>query len=275
MASEQTTSANESSTSDTNTIGFRPIDWWADRDLGIDVEPPRRTPPIPAFVQLSRLINADQVSAPCQTDHNVGPAIAPGEDIAGPPAPIPDPADRKRWADSVGRPLFQIGLAAIVAAILVGVLTFRHDGAEIATVELSEAAVTPDPGPGGHGLIVDPFISLDPAAEDEQIREVLEALVRQQSGDGEADLTIVGTTSAERAEVRWTATVRNNGPETAEGPITVVQTVGSDVELVSIAGDGWECDDRSTAGTITCTGLDSYHRTEPLGRLPYAKRKER
>lgn len=38
-----------------------------------------------------------------------------------------------------------------------------------------------------------------------------------------------------------------------------------------IAQDGWL--DLEAAGTITCCGLDSYHATRQLNRLPYAKRK--
>lgn len=38
-----------------------------------------------------------------------------------------------------------------------------------------------------------------------------------------------------------------------------------------VAEDGWL--DLEAAGTITCCGLDSYHQTEQLGRLAYAKRK--
>jgi len=37
-----------------------------------------------------------------------------------------------------------------------------------------------------------------------------------------------------------------------------------------VAEDGWL--DLEAAETVTCCGLDSYHRTAQLGRLPYAKR---
>ena len=88
--------------------------------------------------------------------------------------------------------------------------------------------------------------------EDRRAQEVLEALGRQTVADGEADLSIVGTASATGSEIRWTATVRNGGPDQAEGPITVIHTIGSTFELVSTAGTGWDCELRRAAGTIAC-----------------------
>jgi hypothetical protein len=37
----------------------------------------------------------------------------------------------------------------------------------------------------------------------------------------------------------------------------------------SLEEDGYI--DLEAAGTVTCSGLDSYHRTERIGRLTYAK----
>jgi hypothetical protein len=48
----------------------------------------------------------------------------------------------------------------------------------------------------------------------------------------------------------------------------------AEIMYVSIPGDCLMPDgyvDLEKAGTITCAGLDSYHKTERIGRLSYAK----
>ena len=246
MATELTT-PSATTVAPRSDIEFRPIDWWVDLDEPtITAESPRRTPPIPAFVRLSRLIDPEKISAArgIESAVKVDPPMAPN----GPALPETglDSATTRRWADSAGRPLFRIGLAAIVAAVVVGVSTFGPSNDQVATVESPVAPITLGPGEdGGTGG------GSQGVAGDERARQVLEALVRQASG-GEADLSIVGTASGTGTDIRWTATIRNEGPETAEGPITVVHTIGSDFELASIAGSGWDCEHLRTAGTITC-----------------------
>ncbi|MDH5521362.1 MAG: DUF11 domain-containing protein [Acidimicrobiia bacterium] len=242
MATELTT-PSATTVAPRSDIEFRPIDWWVDlEEPTITAESPRRIPPIPAFVRLSRLIDPEKISAArgIESAVKVDPPVATN----GPALPEtgPDPATTRRWADSAGRPLFRIGLAAIVAAVVVGVSTFGPSSEQVATVESPVAPITLGPGEDG---------GTEGVGSDEQARQVLEALVRQASG-GEADLSIVGTASGTGTDIRWTATIRNEGPETAEGPITVVHTIGSDFELASIAGSGWDCEHLRTAGTITC-----------------------
>lgn len=248
MATELTTASAISTVARRRDIAFRPIDWWADLDDTTTSKPSRHKPPIPAFVRLSRLIDPDQIAAA----RGIEPATA--ADTARTPAGDaddtklleidPEAITKRRWVDSAGRPLFRIGLLAIVAAVVVGIVTFGPGSDDLATVESPEAAIVASPRHDGNA---------DGAAgNDEQTRHVLEALVRQTSGGGEADLSIVGTASGDRTEARWTATIRNAGPQTAEGPITVVHTIGAEFELASIAGSGWNCQHLPSAGTITC-----------------------
>ncbi len=275
MATEATTPSAISTIDPSKEVGFQPIDWWADRDSDIgpviesgtestsgsgvdsavaDVAAPRRTPPIPAFVRLSRLIDPDRASTRHQSVVVTGdehtPLEEPTED--GNQAPT---ASTRGWADSAGRPLFQIGLAAIVAAVIVAVATFSRHDEGVAAVNTSDDTT-----------VVGPAAGRGAQADDEQARQVLEALALQTGGDGEADLSIVGTASAGTTEVRWTATIRNVGPGTAEGPITVVHTIGSDFELSSVAGTGWACEHQRAAGTITCE-LDEVLATGERRRL--------
>ncbi len=236
---------------------LRPLDWWAGMndilDIGPDQLPAERLkPPVPAFVRLSRLVDPDQIAATrahaVATDEE---AVVPDDrtqliPVADNGTELTPVADRARpapgWADSAGRPLFQIGLAAIVAAVTVGAATFGSRP-DLSTVEAppTRAAVEPE----SVGMPV-------AGADEEQTRRVLESLVRQAGNDTEADISLVGTASASGDEIRWTATVRNQGPATANGPITVIHTIGSPFELVSVAGTGWDCQHNRSAGTITC-----------------------
>lgn len=248
MATELTTASAISTDARRRDIEFRPIDWWADLEHDTSTsKPPRHKPPIPAFVRLSRLVDPDQIAAargiePTMADTWRRRAVATDD-----PKLLeidPEAVTTRRWVDSAGRPLFRIGLLAIVAAVVLGIATFGPGSDDLATVESPEAAIVTGPGHDGNAD--------GAAANDEQTRQVLEALVRQTSGGGEADLSIVGTASRDRTEARWTATINNAGPQTAEGPITVVHTIGADFELASIAGSGWDCQHLRSAGTITC-----------------------
>ncbi|MDH3301968.1 MAG: DUF11 domain-containing protein [Acidimicrobiia bacterium] len=246
MATETTAASAISNVTPRSDVGFRPIDWWANIDDGaIGSESQRRTPPIPAFVRLSRLVDPGRSSAArrVELDAQVDPFEV--TDAPQPPATDEEPASNGGWLETAGRPLFRIGLAAMVAAIVVGVMTFGSSNDDLTTVDSPDAATAFGPGLDGGNT--------DGVADStEQAHRVLEALVHQTSAGAEADLSIVGTASANRNEVRWTATVRNTGPETAEGPITVVQSIGSSFELVSVAGTGWDCRHLRAAGSISC-----------------------
>lgn len=244
MATEPTTASAISTVLPRRDLEFRPIDWWADADDGAaSFEPPRHKPPVPAFVRLSRLVEPDPVAAACDIESpiTVETPHSPAVDTDDSELPLGREVTRRRWVDSAGRPLFRIGLLAIVAAIVVGIATFGPGGNDLATVESPDMADEVVPGVAG-GV----------AGSGEQAHQVLESLVHQSSAGGEADLSIVGTASGDETEVRWTATIRNAGPETATGPITVIHAIGSDFELASVAGSGWDCRQLPSAGTITC-----------------------
>ncbi len=230
-------------------IELRPLDWWAKHDFATPtIDHERHTAPIPAFVRLSRLIDPNRRIVTAEAPDALA---APAASTEGAVDPIDDvqpeeltAVDTTRsaggnWVDSAGRPLFQIGLAAIVAAVVVGFSTFGTGRSGLTSVESSEAEAIVDLDVAG------------PTADGEQTREVLDALARQ-AGAGDADLSVVGTATGAGTDIRWTATVRNEGPETAQGPIMVVHTIGSSFELVSMAGTGWDCRHNRAAGTITC-----------------------
>ncbi len=260
MATEATTAPTISTGSPPGDIEFHPIDWWAGVAVGPQLVHQRRVPPIPAFVRLSRLVDPATLSAA----RNKVPVVETEEgteipDVGDLPEPLntdSTPVSGRGWADSAGRPLFQIGLAAIVIAIVVAVVTFAQQDDGSTTVESRGAAIVIQPGsdeagPAAGGPTASPDEAIG-ASADNQTGDVLEALVRQTSTGTDADLSVVATASGSGTDVRWTATVRNAGPGTAEGPITVVQTIGSDFELVSIAGNSWECEHLRATGTITC-----------------------
>lgn len=255
MKSESTTALAGSANPPT-TLELRPLDWWANLDPSPElIEPQRRTPPIPAFVRLSRLVNPELTArsrnaeltnrpaaalpggrrATTEGDRTVSESVSESKHRAGsaPVEAVAGAGRRRGWIESAGRPLFRIGLAAIVAAAIAGVLAFESSGETVSTGDSPETTVV-DPGTG------------------EQARGVLDALARQTGGGAEADMSIVGTASGGGTEIRWTATVRNQGPGAATGPITIVHTIGSEFELVSTAGTGWTCEHRRAARTITC-----------------------
>ncbi|TVR25563.1 MAG: DUF11 domain-containing protein, partial [Ilumatobacter sp.] len=75
--------------------------------------------------------------------------------------------------------------------------------------------------------------------------------------EGEADLAIVKTgpdAVDAGSRITWTLSVTNNGPSdsvaSADDPITVVDTLPSDVTYVEATGDGWDC--VHLEGTVTC-----------------------
>lgn len=65
-------------------------------------------------------------------------------------------------------------------------------------------------------------------------------------------------------ELREQQKLAINGTYLVIGEVVLV-----DVPQENVAEDG--AIDIAAAGTITLSGLDSYHRVQPLGRLPYAK----
>ena len=73
-----------------------------------------------------------------------------------------------------------------------------------------------------------------------------------------ADVRIVKShvgTPVAGANLRWTLTVSNAGPDTAVGPFTVTDTIEAPTTLVSAAGTGWTC---SIVGTdLTCVRTTS------------------
>ena len=172
--------ARETTTATTRTIPLteielRPLEWWAEAGLieadlehdprrdtipgaGIEIDTSRqarRIPPVPAFVRLSRLIDPEQIRAARGVDAIVDPDPDPDPiDSNSPPVPLstdPAPAPTRSWADSAGRPLFQIGLAAIVAATVVAVTTFGPTRGDLSTVESPAVATVLDPESGGPG----------------------------------------------------------------------------------------------------------------------------
>lgn len=75
--------------------------------------------------------------------------------------------------------------------------------------------------------------------------------------EGEADLAITktGPDAADAgSQITWTLSVTNNGPSdsvaSADDPITVVDTLPSEVTFVATTGDGWDCS--HVEGIVTC-----------------------
>jgi uncharacterized repeat protein (TIGR01451 family) len=69
-----------------------------------------------------------------------------------------------------------------------------------------------------------------------------------------ADLSITkvaATTFAVDNNASYTLTVRNNGPQSATGTITVTDTLPAGLSYVSATGTGWTC--ANSSGTVTCT----------------------
>lgn len=69
-----------------------------------------------------------------------------------------------------------------------------------------------------------------------------------------ADLSITkaaATTFAAGNQASYTLTVRNNGPQSAAGTITVTDTLPAGLTFFSASGTGWTCGNSS--GTVTCT----------------------
>jgi uncharacterized repeat protein (TIGR01451 family) len=69
-----------------------------------------------------------------------------------------------------------------------------------------------------------------------------------------ADLSITkvaATTFAVDTNASYTLTVRNNGPQSASGTITVTDTLPNGLSYVSATGTGWTC--ANSSGVVTCT----------------------
>jgi len=235
----KTTTSTEDSPPATSHDELRPLDWWAKLDVQAESlksessDTERQRPPVPVFVRLSRLIDPH---APASRRSD------PDDDVIDLTDGATSTLPTRRWADSVGRPLYQIGLAALLSAAAIGAHSIGNGSEPPATVEtvMGESAA---PIEGGGAPIS--------AAPEAQSSALVESLVLQQSG-GDADLSIVGTASADGDEIRWTATVRNEGPTTAKGPVTVVHTMPSQLAFVSAAGTGWECRYDEQSSSIVC-----------------------
>jgi uncharacterized repeat protein (TIGR01451 family) len=69
-----------------------------------------------------------------------------------------------------------------------------------------------------------------------------------------ADLSITKVAAASLAvdnAASYTLTVRNNGPQSAAGTVTVTDTLPAGLSFVSASGTGWTC--ANASGTVTCT----------------------
>ena len=72
------------------------------------------------------------------------------------------------------------------------------------------------------------------------------------------------------SRIRLGLELREHHPLAINGThLLIGEVVLVDVPDANIADDGNV--DLAASGTVTISGLDSYHRVEPLGRLPYAK----
>ncbi len=194
-------------------------------------------PPVPT-VRLSRLIEP-------------APPIL---DLVDPETDVIDlrPADSgpQPWANSAGRPLFHIGLAALVAATAVGAYTFAPLSQETLTdvepvIDSAEGdPVTPGSLPSGAAAPSEESIGIEQ-------QRLIDLYGAQTSGQG-ADLALVGMATSDGDVIQWTATVRNQGPGVADQPVRVIQTLPANVDYVSSFGDNWDCLFSPTADTITC-----------------------
>ena len=211
---------------------------WATLNVDPEVFDRRKPgPAVPTFVHLSRLIEPDMES---KID-----LFADDSDMIEIRNEVP--AGGRRANSSLGRPLFQIGLAALVAAVAVGAYTFGPTSGEtLSSLDPVPSESDPEPAasttPGSSAVTVDELES----------GFAPHLAGAQQAATTEADLSIVGTATSDGERIRWTATVRNQGPGIANQPVRVIQTLPADLEFVSSAGSDWSCTFNSGASTITC-----------------------
>lgn len=216
-------------------VGTRPLDSWASLDLddGLLVSAPNK-PPIPTFVRLSRLVEHDPqpVSSGNESDLVM--------DVAKPETPT---GGGQQWADAVGRPLFQIGLAALLAAAAVALFSLTPPSPEGST-----AVENPESTVGRQGSAPPGIDRFTASGTGEAV-----TLSGQSSSLDEADLSIVGTATAAEGEIRWTATVVNGGPRPDPGPITVKHSLAPGLDLIRATGTDWSCQADAGSPTIACT----------------------
>jgi hypothetical protein len=74
------------------------------------------------------------------------------------------------------------------------------------------------------------------------------ARVRTRAWD--VGVTKTGEVSADRSTTTWTLSVRNDGPGSAPGPITLVDVLPGSLAPVEANGSGWSCD--ISGQTVTC-----------------------
>ncbi|MDH3295609.1 MAG: DUF11 domain-containing protein [Acidimicrobiia bacterium] len=209
---------------------------WADLKLDpASLKITRQHQPVPTYVRLSRLI---------------GPDLEPAIDLRGTSAEVidltdQDVPDRQRLAYSLGRPLYQIGLAALVAATAVGVYTFAPLPAKtLSSVEPTPAATGSEPA--------SPMLTGGAVLYEQHQQELIDLFGAQQSSGASADLAIAGAAESNGEQIQWTASIRNLGPAIADQPVRVIHTLPIGVDFVSSIGDDWDCLYKTQARSITC-----------------------